>query len=216
MYLTLWTLRGSPLYVYRHFTLCLSAARSDDLLYSTCTGLYAYRDSMTLCLSSIIIHVLLSMASYRRTRFRGNPKSSNFTSRSYTRPRQSPQRIAREPGGNPKSSNFTSRSDTRPRQSPQRVAQEQSSNFTSRSRARPRQSTQRVAREPCGNPESCNLAFARSTTRIHAKGCASRLRVATLPRVRALDHANPRKGLHSRSMASVLAPALERKIDTEM
>ena len=39
------------------------------------------------------------------------------------------------------------------------------------------------------------LAFARSTTPIHAKGCSSRLKVATLPCVRALDHANPRKGL---------------------
>ena len=62
MYWTLWTLRVSPLYVYRHFTLCLSPA-----IYYTLHVL----DSMfivTLCLSSIIIYVLLSMASYRRTR----------------------------------------------------------------------------------------------------------------------------------------------------
>ena len=119
MYLTLWTLRVSPLYVYPHFTLCLSPAL--DSIYYTLHVL----DSMfivTLCLSSIIIYVLLSMASYRRTRLRGNPKSSNFTSRSYTRPRQSPQRVAREPCGNPKSCNFTSRSRARPRQSTQRVA----------------------------------------------------------------------------------------------
>ena len=146
MYLTLWTLRASPLYVYRHFTLCLSPAL--DSIYYTLHVL----DSMfivTLCLSSIIIYVLLSMASYRRTRLRGNPKSCNCTSRSYTRPRQSPQRVAREPCGNPKSCNFTTRSCTRPRQSPQRVA----------------------------------------------RCCASRLKVATVPRVRALDHANPGKGL---------------------
>ena len=33
MYLTLWTLRVSPLYVYRHFTLCLSPAL--DSIYYT-------------------------------------------------------------------------------------------------------------------------------------------------------------------------------------
>ena len=148
MYLTLWTLRVSPLYVCRHFTLCLSPAL--DSIYYTLHVL----DSMfivTLCLSSIIIYVLLSMASCKRTRLRGNPKSSNFTSRSCARPRQSPQRVPRERCGNPKICNFTSRSYTRPRQSPQRVAREpcrnpKSCNFTSRSRARPRQSTQRVAR----------------------------------------------------------------------
>ena len=37
------------------------------------------------------------------------------------------------------------------------------------------------------------LAFARSTTPIPAKGCAGTLKVATLPRVRSLDHANRRK-----------------------
>ena len=74
------------------FTLCLSPAL--DSIYYTLHVL----DSMfivTLCLSSIIIYVLLSMASCRPTRLRGNPKSSNFTS-------QSPQRVAREPCRNPK------------------------------------------------------------------------------------------------------------------
>ena len=55
MYLTLWTRRASPLYVYRHFTLCLSPAL--DSIYYT----LHVRDSMfivTLCLSSIIIYVL--------------------------------------------------------------------------------------------------------------------------------------------------------------
>ena len=54
------TLRVSPLYVYRHFTLCLSPAL--DSIYYT----FHVLDSMfivTLCLSSIIIYVLLSMAS---------------------------------------------------------------------------------------------------------------------------------------------------------
>ena len=119
MYLTLWTLCVSPLYVYRHFTLCLSPAL--DSIYSTLHVLDS-KFIVTLCLSSIIIYVLLSMASYRRTRLRGNPKSSNFTSRSCARPRQSLQRVAREPCGNLKSCNFTSRSRARPRQSTQRVA----------------------------------------------------------------------------------------------
>ena len=92
-------------------SLCICHPHSTLINYYTLHVL----DSMfivTLCLSSIIIYVLLSMASYRRTRLRGNPKSSNFTSRSCARPRQSPQRVAREPCGNPKSCNFTSRSYT--------------------------------------------------------------------------------------------------------
>ena len=48
-------------------------------------------------------------------------KKCNFISRSRARPRQSTQKVAREPK-NPKSSNFTSRSRARPRQSTQRVA----------------------------------------------------------------------------------------------
>ena len=55
MYLTLWTLRVSPLYVYRHFTLCWSPA-----LDSICYTLHVF-DSMfivTLCLSSVIIYAL--------------------------------------------------------------------------------------------------------------------------------------------------------------
>ena len=85
----------------------------------------------------------------------------------------------------PKSCNSTSRSVT-PIQL--RVAPK-SCNFTSRSVARPRQSMVRVAR----HAEKLQLyfAFARSTTPIHGKGCASRRKVATLLRVRALDHANP-------------------------
>ena len=133
------------LYVYLHsmfIVTSLCVCHPHSTIYYTLHVL----DSMfivTLCLSSIIIHVLLSMASYRRTRLRGNPKSSNLTSRSYTRPRQCPQRVAREPCGNPQSCNFTSRSCARPRQSRQPP---KSCNFTSRSGARPRQSTQRVAR----------------------------------------------------------------------
>ena len=71
MYLTLWTLRVSSLYVYPHFTLCLSPAL--DSVYCT---LHALDSIVTLCLSSIIIYVILSMASYGRTRLRGNPQSS--------------------------------------------------------------------------------------------------------------------------------------------
>ena len=39
------------------------------------------------------------------------------------------------------------------------------------------------------------LAFKRSTTPIHGKGCAWRRKCSTLPRVPALDHANPWEGL---------------------
>ena len=82
-------------------------------------------------------------------------------------------------------------------------------NFTSRSRARPRQSMQRVARGP--QKLQLYLAFARSTTPIHEKGCASRLKVATLPRVRALDHANPCKGLRVTLQVRSLDHANPRK-----
>ena len=78
MYLTLWTLRVCPLYAYRHFTLCLSPAF--DSIYYTLHVLGSMF-IVTLCLSSIIIYVLLSMASYRRTRLRGNPKSCNYLPR---------------------------------------------------------------------------------------------------------------------------------------
>ena len=55
MYLSLWTLRVSPLYVERHYTLCLSPALGS--IYYTLHVL----DSMfivTLCSSSVIIYVL--------------------------------------------------------------------------------------------------------------------------------------------------------------
>ena len=55
MYWTLWTLCVSPLYVYRHFALCLSHAL-DSIYYAL-----HVLDSVfivTLCLSSIIIYVL--------------------------------------------------------------------------------------------------------------------------------------------------------------
>ena len=114
-------------------------------------------DSMfivTPCLSSIIIYVLLSMASYRGTiGCAGTLREPHklqlylaFVHSTTPIPAKGCAGTLREPC--------------------------KSCNFTSRSRARPRQSTQKVAR--------------------HAyklqKG-------ATLPRVRALDHANPRKGL---------------------
>ena len=78
------------------------------------------------------------------------------------------------------------------------------------------------------------LAFTRSTSPIHGKGCASRRNLATLPRVQVFDLANPWEGLRvtpkpcnftSRSSVrprqsmvrvafpidgTVLAPALER------
>ena len=56
MYLTLWTLRVSPLYVYRHFSLCLSPAL--DSVYYTVHVL----DSMfivTLCLEYLLSSMYL-------------------------------------------------------------------------------------------------------------------------------------------------------------
>ena len=46
MYLTLWTLRVSPLYVYRHFTLCLSPALDSNYTLHVRDSMYVYRDSM--------------------------------------------------------------------------------------------------------------------------------------------------------------------------
>ena len=65
MYLTLWTLRASPLYVYRQFTLCLSPAL--DSIYYTLRVL-ASMFIVTLCLSSDIIYVLLKVATLPRVR----------------------------------------------------------------------------------------------------------------------------------------------------
>ena len=67
-----------------------------------------------------------------------------------------------------------------------------SCNFTSCSRARPRQSIVKGLRGriKVGKKMQLYLAFARSTTPIHGKGCTGRIKVATLPRVRAFDHAN--------------------------
>ena len=55
MYLSLWTLCVSPLYVYRHFILCLSPAL--DSIYYT---LHVLRSMfiVTLCSLSIIMYVL--------------------------------------------------------------------------------------------------------------------------------------------------------------
>ena len=94
-------------------------------------------------------------------------------------------------------------------------------NFTSRSRVRPRQSLGRVARDTeklqiylafgrsatpihgkgcasrrhVGKNVQLYLALARSTTPIHGNGCVRSIKIATLPRVRAFDHANPWEGL---------------------
>ena len=67
-----------------------------------------------------------------------------------------------------------------------------SCNFTSRSVVRPRQSMGKAARHAEMLEEMCNFT-SRSRVRppIHGKGCASPQKVATLPRVHALDHANP-------------------------
>ena len=136
----------------------------------------------------------------------------------------------------PKSCNFTSRSVARPRQSMGRVARHAESNSTSRSVVRPRQSMGRVARH--AEKLQLYLAFSRSTTQIHGKGCASRRRVdkklqlylafgrsttpihgtgyasrrkvATLPRVRSLDHANPWEGLRVAPKSSEKVAPLPR------
>ena len=148
MYLTLWTLRVSPLYVYRHFTLCLSPAL--DSIYYTLHVL----DSMfivTLCLSSIIIYVLLSMASCS-----AGLLGCAGTLKVATLPRvraldhANPRKGLR---GNPAG---TLKVATLPR-------------VRTLDHANPRKG---LRGNPAGTPK-----------------------VATLPRVRALDHANPRKGL---------------------
>ena len=163
-------------------------------------------DSMdSTCISTLCLSSLLSKASYRRTRLRGNPKSSKFTSRSYTRPRQSPQRVAREPSGNPQKLQLylafgRSTTPIHAKGCTGTLWDPQSSNFTSRSRARPRQSTQRVARGAYMLSKSGNFT-SRSRVRAfdHANPrkelLAAPIKVATLPRVRALDHANPWKAL---------------------
>ena len=137
--------------------------------------------------------------------------------RSYTRPRQSPQRVAREPCGNPKVATLPrvrALDHANPRKWVARGAEKLSTlpRVRALDHANPRTGL-RVA------PKSCKtffsyiyifflsfspahllqlyLAFGRSITPIHANGCASRRKFATLPLVRALDHANPRKGLHS-------------------
>ena len=239
MYLTLWTLRVSPLYVYRHFSRWLrtdvlgcagtvkvaTLPRVRTLDHANPRKRLRGNPAKTPKVATLPRVRALDHANPRKG-LRGTPKNSNFTSRSRARPRQCMQRVAREPCGNPESCNFTSRSRTRPRQSTQRVARGaymllKRSNFTSRSCIRPRQSTQKVARGAYMLLKSNNftsrsrarprqsmetvargayelqlyLAFARSTTPIHGNGCAGRRKVATLPRVRAFDHANPWKGL---------------------
>ena len=74
-------------------------------------------------------------------------------------------------------------------------------NFTSRSSVRPRQSMGRVARH-VENVQDY-LAFKRSTTPIHGKGCAWRRHVGQNVQLylafkrRAFDHANPWEGLRA-------------------
>ena len=143
----LWILYLSRFFIYLHSTLYLSSAL--DSIYFTLPLLDSIFIA-TLYLSSIIIYIFLAIISYRHTSLYGNPiklvifpyirafdhtnrskglygnpegnlKNCNFTSRSFTRPHQSPQRVAREPRGNLKRYNSTSRSRARPRQSIQRV-----------------------------------------------------------------------------------------------
>ena len=103
--------------------------------------------------------------------------------------------------------NFTSRSHVRPRQSMGKVARgadklEKKCNFASHSRVRPRQSMVRVARH--ADKVQLYLAFARSTTPIHGKGCASRRKVATIyTRVHTFDHALQSMGRVARGAAKV-------------
>ena len=173
--MTLWTLRVSPLYVYRHFTLCLSPAL--DSIYYTLHVL----DSMfivTLCLSSIIIYVLLSMASYRRTRLRGNPESSNFTSLralDHANPRKG---LRGNPAGTLKVATLP------------RVRTLDHANPRKRLRGNPA-GTLKVATLP----RVRTIDHANPRKRLHGNP-AGTPKVAPLPRVRALDHANPRRGLH--------------------
>ena len=64
----------------------------------------------------------------------------------------------------------------------------------------------RAHRKNKKNKKKLFHALMRPTTPIHAKGCARTAKVATFPRVGAPDHANPRKGLQSRSMTTAPPP----------
>ena len=52
-----------------------------------------------------------------------------------------------------------------------------------------------ASRRHVGKNVQLYLAFVRLTTPVHRKGCASCRKCATLPRVQAFDHANPWEGL---------------------
>ena len=182
MYLTLWTRRASPLYVYRHFSRWLRTRRNPA----------GTRKVATLPRVRTLDHA------NPRKGLRRKPAGTlqvatlpRVQSLDHTNPRRG-LRVT------PKMCNFTSRSSVRPRQSMGRVARhadmlEKMCSFTSRSCVRPRQSRGRVARHV--ENVQLYLEFKRSTTLIHGKGCAWRPKCATLPRVRAFDHANPWEGL---------------------
>ena len=182
MYLTLWTLRVTPVYVYRHFSRWLRTRGNPA----------GTRKVATLPRVPAFDHANPWEG------LRVAPKMCNFSSRSVARPRQSivifdtsrrtvgkKTTLPRAPAFDhaipweglrvtPKMCNFTSRSVARPRQSIvifdtwHRTVGKRC-NFTSRSCVRPCQSMGKVARGADKVP--FYDAFARSTTPIHGKGC---------------------------------------------
>ena len=80
------------------------------------------------------------------------------------------------------------------------------SNFTSHSCTRPHDPRKGLRGNPIYKGSNLSHAFLRSTTPVAAKGCAGTLQVATLSRVRALDHANPRKGLRGNPIKVATLP----------
>ena len=211
MYLTLWTLRVSPLYVYRHFSdgfvragtlrepeKVATLRRVRTLDHANPRKGLRGNPAGTLKVATLPRVQSLDHTNPRRG-LRGAPKSCSFTSGSVAGPRQSMVRAARDAEKLEKvatpihgkgcagrrivrkklqlyralAHSTTPIHMVRVARDPEQL--EKSCNFTSRSVARPRQSMGGVARD--AEKLQLYLAFARSTTPIHGKGCASRRKI---------------------------------------
>ena len=182
MYLTLWTRRVSPLYVYRHFSRwprtrgnpagtrkVATSPRVRSLDHASPRKGLRRKPAGTLKVATLPRVQSLDHTNPPRG-LRVTPKMCNFTSRSSLRPRQSMGRVAR-------GADIWTKCATLPRIQAFEHANPweglrvmlKMCNFTSRSSVRPRQSMGRVARGADELP--FYDAFARSTTPIHGKGC---------------------------------------------
>ena len=178
MYLTLWTLRVTPVYVYRHFSRWLRTRGNPA----------GTRKVATLPRVPAFDHANPWEG------LRVAPKMCNFSSRSVARPRQSIVIFDTSRRTVGKKNNFTSRSCVRPCHSMGRVARhaENVQLYLAFSRSTtPIHCNFRYVAPNGWKKMQLYLAFVRSTMPIHGKGCAWRRQGAILRRVRALDHANP-------------------------